>query len=157
MKYPVLRWIILTGLILLASCDPQMVYDQYRHVEGETWTWDDQKTFTVEVEDTVSLHNIYLQLRHTVEYPLSNLYLFVHLEGPTGNRMTDTVEMILAKPGGDWTGSGTGHLRQLSLLYRKQTRFSKPGPYRFTLEQGMRNPELPVTDLGVRIEKIKPE
>ncbi len=156
MKHPTLAWFIVLGLAPV-SCDPAMVYDQYQHVEDGLWRWDDRKTFTLEVEDTVSMHNIYLHVRHTVEYPMSNLYMFVHLEGPSGQQKTDTVQMILARPGGEWTGSGSGHLKELSLLYRKQTKFSQAGPYRFTLEQGMRTPELPVTDVGIRVERINPD
>ena len=43
-----------------------------------------QENSIVEITDTVSLNNIYLQVRHTVEYPMSNLYMFVHIKGPTG-------------------------------------------------------------------------
>jgi gliding motility-associated lipoprotein GldH len=143
--------------LTFVSCDPNMVYDQYVPIENGLWQWVDAREFKVEISDSTSLHNIYLQVRHTVDYPLSNLYMFVHVKGPTGRLMKDTVNMILAAPDGRWTGRGTGNLRELQLLYRKQTQFRIPGEYTFTLEQGMRNPELPVTDLGVRIEKINPE
>ena len=108
------------------------------------------------LNDTTSLYNIYVQVRHTVEYPMSNLYMFVHVKGPQGQHRKDTVNMILAEPSGEWVGRGTGNLRELQLLYKKQTQFRTPGTYVFTLEQAMRNPELPVTDLGIRIERINP-
>ena len=144
-------------IMLLASCDPDMMYDQYIKTEDGLWRWQDSKECCVEISDTVSLNNIYLQVRHTVEYPLSNLYMFVHIKGPSGQLLKDTVNMVLASPDGKWTGSGSGNLRELRLLYRRNSRFSQSGTYTFTLEQGMRNPELPVTDLGIRIERINPE
>jgi gliding motility-associated lipoprotein GldH len=142
-------------LILLVSCDKGMVYDEYVGTNGG-WRWQDAREFKVDLSDTLSLHNIYVQVRHTVEYPMSNLYLFVHVKGPKGQVRKDTVNMILAEPSGEWTGRGSGKLRELQLLYRKQTQFRIPGTYVFTLEQAMRNPELPVTDLGIRIERINP-
>ncbi|RLD50395.1 MAG: hypothetical protein DRI97_17105 [Bacteroidetes bacterium] len=148
--------LLLILFLAAVSCDPDMVYDQYIHIENGQWGWVDAREFKVEITDTTSLHNIYLQVRHTVEYPLSNLYMFVHVKGPTGQLLKDTVNLILAAPDGNWTGRGSGNLRELQLLYRKQTQFSTPGVYTFTLEQGMRNPELPVTDLGVRIERTNP-
>jgi len=151
-----LKSFVLFLFLALVSCDPNMVYDQYIHIESGLWGWVDAREFRVEISDTTSLNDVYLQIRHTVEYPLSNLYLFVHVKGPTGQIMKDTVNLILAAPDGSWTGRGSGNLRELQLLYRKQTQFRSPGIYTFTLEQGMRNPELPVTDLGVRIEKINP-
>ena len=144
-------------LIILTSCDPDMVYDQYSQTGDGMWRWQDAKEFNIEITDTISLNNIYLQVRHTVEYPLSNLYMFVHIKGPSGQLLKDTVNLVIASPDGKWTGRGTGNLRELRLLYRKNSKFNQPGAYIFTLEQGMRNPELPITDLGIRIERSNPD
>jgi gliding motility-associated lipoprotein GldH len=133
-----------------------MVYDQFEELDQGMWTWNDALEFEAEISDTLSLHNIYLQVRHTTEYPMSNLYMFVHVKSPTGQHMKDTINMILAAPDGKWTGKGNGNIRELMLLYRKQTKFRVPGTYIFTLEQAMRQETLPVTDLGVRIERINP-
>jgi gliding motility-associated lipoprotein GldH len=143
-------------MLYIVSCDSNMVYDQYRTTEKGMWGWQDTLQFRASITDTTSLNNIYLQVRHTVDYPMSNLYMFVHIKGPKGQSVTDTVNMILAAPDGEWNGKGNGHIRELMLLYRKQTRFSVPGTYTFTLEQAMRQPELPVTDLGIRIERVNP-
>lgn len=156
MKYPV-QFLILPVLIILSSCDEDMVYDQFTQTEGGIWRWQDAREFSVEISDTLSLHDIYIQVRHTVEYPMTNLYMFVHVKGPSGQNLKDTVNLVLAQPDGKWLGRGTGKLREIRLLYRSDTKFSEPGTYTFTLEQGMRNPELPVTDLGIRIERIKPD
>lgn len=149
-------FVLFLMILLSVSCDPHMIYDQYVQTENGLWNWTDAREFQVDITDTTSLHNIYLQVRHSVDYPLSNLYMFVHVKGPGGQHMKDTVNLILAAPDGRWTGSGTGKLRELQLLYRSQTQFGKSGTYVFTLEQGMRKPELPVTDLGIRIEKANP-
>jgi len=155
MKKPV-KFLVSFLFLILISCDPNMVYDEYVHMEDGIWKWTDAREFRADITDTISLHNIYLQIRHSVEYPMSNLYMFVHVKGPTGQILTDTINMILAAPDGRWNGSGTGKLRELQLLYRSQAQFGKSGTYVFTIEQGMRNPELPVTDLGVRIERSNP-
>lgn len=155
MKYPIILALIAL-LLHCHSCDSGMVYDQYIRTENGEWNWRDAKEFKVDISDTVSMHNIYLQVRHTVEYPLSNLYMFVHVKAPTGQHRKDTINMVLAAPDGKWTGKGNGTIRELMLLYRKQTKFRIPGTYVFTLEQAMREPELPVTDLGVRIERVNP-
>ena len=139
------------ALLTLFACDPGVVYDHFETMDNGTWGWTDPKEFEVEVSDTISLHNIYLQVRHTVEYPMSNLYMFVYVKSPSGQMLKDTVNIMLAEPDGRWVGKGSGHLRELMLLYRKQTRFGESGMYTFTLEQGMRNPTLPVTDIGIRI------
>ena len=155
MRYSLLIFMMVL-LLHARSCDPDMVYDSYEPTEQGMWSWNDAKEFRAEISDTVSTHNIYLQVRHTVDYPLSNLYMFVYVKGPTGQHLKDTVNLILAEPDGEWTGKGNGNIRELMLLYRKQTRFIIPGTYVFTLEQAMREEQLPVCDLGVRIERSNP-
>jgi gliding motility-associated lipoprotein GldH len=140
----------------MVSCNHDVVYDQYQPAGSDGWAWQDTKEFEADITDTVSLHNLYIQVRHTLDYPMSNLYMFVRIEGPSGQTMTDTVNVFLAYPDGKWIGSGIGKLKELSLLYRKHTVFAQPGRYRFMLEQGMRSPEIPVTDVGIRIEKQQP-
>ena len=147
-------WII--TVCFMASCNHDIVYDQYVSTDPEGWTWQDKKAFEVDITDTVSLHNIYIQVRHTLDYPMSNLYMFVRIEGPSGQTLSDTLNFILAHPDGKWIGSGVGKLKELSLLYRKHTVFAQPGIYRFELEQGMRSSELPVTNVGLRIVKQQP-
>jgi len=143
-------------VFLLVACDRNMLYDQFVHVEDASWDWSDIREFQVEVKDSLSLHNIYIQVRHTVDYPMSNLYMFVHVKSPEGQMRKDTIEMILARPDGEWTGRGNGHIRELSLLYRSGVRFALPGTYVFSLEQAMRKEQLPVSDLGIRVERINP-
>jgi gliding motility-associated lipoprotein GldH len=151
------RFLLVVILILVvASCDPLMVYDQYMATENGKWGWSDVGVFEAEMADTVSLHNVYIQVRHTVDYPLSNLYMFVLLKGPSGQYMRDTVNMILSAPDGQWVGTGTGKYKELMLLYRKQIRFNDPGQYTISIEQAMRKSKLPVTNVGVRIERLKP-
>lgn len=146
------RFTIVCLLILaLASCDPLVVYDRFKTTDNGNWRWNDVAVFEVEMNDTVTLHDVYLQVRHSIEYPMSNLYMFVHVKGPAGQHFKDTVNLVLALPDGRWTGKGTGKLRELRLLYRKNILFSEPGIYTFSIEQAMRKAELPVTDVGVRI------
>jgi len=155
MKYPFI--LALTVLFLhLHSCDSAMVYDRFEQLDHGMWTWKDPLDFKADINDTISLHNIYLQVRHTTDYPMSNLYMFVQIISPEGQTLKDTINMILAAPDGKWTGRGNGNIRELMLLYKKQSRFRVPGTYVFTLEQAMRQEELPVTDVGIRIERSNP-
>ena len=142
--------------MLIVSCDKGVVADKYHHIENSIWTWDDVRNFAFEIEDTESQHDILIQLRHTTDYPLSNLFLFVEITGPSGQTLKDTINYILAEPDGKWIGKGNGHIRELRYLYREHTFFPEQGTYSISLEQAMREPRLPVSDIGVRIEKITP-
>ena len=145
--------LLLISLFAGLSCDRHAVYDRFVTIEGENWEWDEVREFTFDLNDTTSLYNVLIQMRHTTDYPMRNLYLFVHLEGPSGQTLTDTINYMLAEPDGSWIGKGVGKLRELRYLYRKNTRFPEPGNYTVRLEQGMRVRGLPVTDVGIRVEK----
>lgn len=150
---------ILSIIILMfcfSSCDPGMVYDKFRHIDNASWKWEDPAEFDVEMNDTLDYQNIFIRIRHTVDYPLSNLYMFVHVTGPSGQRLTDTIDFKLAENNGKWIGSGLGKNREVDYLFKQNTRFPEAGNYHFSLEQAMRLKEVPVSEIGLRIEKVKP-
>lgn len=148
-------FIILSLIFPLASCDPYMLYDEYSKTEGGEWKWSDKKTFEVEVTDSLGLYDIILNFRHTTNYPKSNLFVFVTTTAPTGDHRRDTVEVIIADERGKWKGNGFSDIKLVSREFRRAVRFLFPGKYIFEIEQGMRLPEIPVTDVGLRIEEYK--
>ncbi len=139
--------------ILLMSCDPQMVFDQLKSTGNERWAWDENRSFEIPMEDSTALYNIYINVRHTKEYPFENLYVFILLKSPEGSVLKDTVDIRLANARGKWLGDGFGNIKFVREKYREGVRFGRSGIYSIELSQGMRVEEVPVTDIGVRIEK----
>ena len=140
-------------LFILCSCDPDMVYDNYQKTENGKWTWSDKKSFNVDVSDSLKRYNILINIRHTTEYPKSNLFVFVITKAPNGYSMRDTVEIQIADKRGKWLGNGFGDIKLISRMYKKGITFRYTGEYTFIIEQGMRLPDIPVTDIGLRVEK----
>jgi len=140
---------------LVSSCDPYMVYDKYSKTEGNEWKWSDKKVFEANLTDSVGLYNIIINVRHTTSYPKSNLFVFLTTTAPSGNSRRDTVEIIITDDKGKWQGNGFSNVKLVSREYRKAVRFLVPGKYTFEIEQGMRMPEIPVIDVGLRIEEFK--
>jgi gliding motility-associated lipoprotein GldH len=157
MRKPVSTFALLIfSTLFFAACDRNMVYEEFVRINNSSWHWDNPAEFTFETEDTAGFHDILIHLRHSTDYPLSNLYMFVHVEGPSGQEMTDTINFILAENSGKWIGSGIGNMRAIGYLYKKNTVFPQQGEYEITIEQAMRLPEVPVSEIGVRIEKVNP-
>ena len=65
--------------LLFVSCDKNVVVDMYQHIDNSIWTWDDVRRYAFEIDDTITEHDILIQLRHTCDYPMSNLYIFVEV------------------------------------------------------------------------------
>lgn len=150
-----IRILISSVIIILAvSCDPYRYYDKYLSAEGGQWKWSDIKRFEVAVTDSLESYDILINIRHTTAYPKSNLFVFITATAPNGNSRRDTLEITLADEKGRWRGHGFGDIKLVSREYRRAVHFPVKGVYIFEIEQGMRIPEIPVTDIGLRIEKF---
>ena len=140
--------------ILLFSCDPKGVYEKNIKIPDGIWYRENILHFEVVIEDTIRSHNLYVNVRNTSLYPMSNLYLFIETTAPSGHSVRDTVEVILADPKGKWLGSGLGDIWDLQQLYKQNVRFAQKGKYSFGFMQAMRTEKLPfILDVGLRVEK----
>jgi len=146
-------------IVLFTSCDLSRVYEENKEIESGIWNVHDTITFEVNLLDTLSLLNFYINVRNAGMYPYANLYMFVTITFPNGKTHRDTVECILADNKG-WLGSGLGDIWDNQILYRKGVRIPISGKYIFSYEQAQRSGEfayienLPfIMDVGLRIEK----
>ena len=147
----ILKAIILVAI--LVACDSNRVYEEYKAIDTSGWNKDSIARFDVNVTDTVSGNNIYINLRNKGNYPNSNIWLFLAVKAPNGTLLTDTVEYTLAEKSGKWKGSGIGDLFDNQFLYRKNIVFEQPGVYQFMIRQGMRTEMLKgIHDIGLRVE-----
>ena len=141
-------------ILFLTSCDPARVYEKNIKIPDGIWHRDNIVRFELLVEDTIRSHNLYVNVRNTSLYPMSNLFLFITTTAPSGHSIRDTVEVILADDKGKWMGSGLGDIWDLQQLYKENVRFAQRGNYSFEYEQAMRMEKLPfIIDVGLRVEK----
>ncbi|MFC2106859.1 gliding motility lipoprotein GldH [Bacteroidota bacterium] len=147
---------ILLSLIIITACDTNRVYDNSFSIPDQSWNKDSLLLFEVQINDTISLHNFYLNIRHNTDYPYSNIFFFINTSFPNGSAGRDTIEILLADKRGVWIGTGSGRVRDNQVLLRKNLRFPQTGIYSFSIEQAMRKNNLSgLEDLGIRIEKIE--
>jgi len=140
--------------ILLFSCDRNKVYEEYITIEDNMWKSDNIVKFEFEIEDTSSLHNVYINIRHASLYQFNNLWMFVTSSAPNGTKNIDTVECVLVDNENRWIGDGLGDIWDVQIPWKTNVRFNHQGIYRVQFEQAMRIEELPgIMDLGLRVEK----
>ena len=149
--------ILFLFLITFVSCDSNKVFEEYIEVENANWQKEDIASFEFEASDTITPHNIYINVRNTGNYAYSNLYLFVTMQGPDGAALIDTVNCTLADKRGKWLGKGVGDLWDLRMPYIGGFKFAQKGKHIVTFEQAMRVEEglEGITDVGLRVEKTK--
>lgn len=147
---------LIVCILFLISCDPNRVFED--NIDMPDFVWDIKNTpvFEVEINDTLSLYNLYVNVRHASHYPYANLYIFTTITFPNGKTRKDTVECILAEPNGQWKGDGMGDIWDLQIPWMKKIKFPLKGKYKFTYEHAMRMEQVPfVMDIGLRVEKAK--
>lgn len=146
--------IVLISSFALSSCDRNGVYEENINTSNSTWAENNVAKFIAPIADTVSYHNIYINIRNTTDYPNCNLYLFIATTAPTGVTQIDTVEYFLADDQGKWLGKGVGYIRDNQIPYKRNVRFPQKGDYRFEIKQAMRTDSLiGISSIGVRVEK----
>ena len=150
-KNPVLIVIL---FLVFTSCDSKRVFEENKPIENRTWKALNKLQFSFSIEDITIPYNIYLNIRNGMEYPYSNLYLFLKTTYPDGKVSRDTLECILADYDGRWLGSGVSSVKFNKFLFQKGVYFREKGAYNFEFEQAMRVNELKgITDVGLRIER----
>ena len=148
--------VIISLLILMISCNKNVVFSEYTKLPEEGWKTDNKLKFEVEIKDNNVLHTVFLNVRHADSYPYSYLFVFLTTTYPNGKISVDTLECILANKKGEWVGDGAGDLWDNKIPLKKNLRFPQTGKYTFSFEQGMRSNPLPlILDFGMTIEKAE--
>jgi gliding motility-associated lipoprotein GldH len=143
-------------LLLLPSCNSNVVYTNSRAMAEETWKLMDIPVFLVPISDTLNSNNVLFTIRNGSSFPFRNIYLFVTTTSPDGKKITDTLQYNLADEKGKWFGKGFGDIHELKLPYKSNVYFPLKGTYEFRIQHGMRVENLKgVYDFGLRIEKIR--
>ncbi len=157
-----LALLMLTGAAALAGCDPNRVYEENTDLKspsGDPYVWDVQQrpAFTFTIADTTARYDVYFNVRNAADYGFYNLYLKHTLTDPSGRLAGLALlhQMVLMDPKtGQPRGAGAGDIFDHQFLALPHQHFAKPGTYKLTLEQYMRQNQLPgIMAVGVRVAR----
>jgi gliding motility-associated lipoprotein GldH len=149
-----LAFMLILSFGVLQSCDSKRFFEENKRIEKSVWNNKDKAIFNVLITDILSSYDFSINLRNSVDYQYSNIYLFLRTVFPDGKVAKDTIECQLADYDGKWLGSGISNLKFNRFLFHKGVRFPLKGQYVFEVEQAMRVRDLKgISDIGIRIEK----
>jgi gliding motility-associated lipoprotein GldH len=148
--------LLLISLVLIFSCKGSTFYRENIEIDVNGWKKSEPAVFHLHIADNRQAYNTFVIVRHNALYKYSNLWMFIHISDPAGNKVTDTVECFLSDHRGKWYGSGLGDMKTVKMVYRPQVTFPDTGVYEIMIEQAMReNPLLYITDVGISVETIQ--
>ncbi len=155
MKHIILLPICSFIVLLLTECNLNSVYENNKSIPNYVWDNTNIVTFEANITDTISLYDIFVNVRHAHWYPYRNLWIIVYTSYPSGEKKKDRVELPLGNAKG-WYGDGMGDIWDITIPVQENVYFPKTGVYKFELEQNMREPKIPgIMEIGIRIEKTE--
>ena len=144
-------------LIFLTGCGTSNE-DVTMNPINNKWGKKAEQKFKLEISDLQTPKNIIFVVRNNNEYPYSNIRFIVNFKNPKSKiAQIDTLNYILAKPNGEWLGTGFGETKETLFQYRTNYKFPEKGTYEVGVIQAMRNNNLPgIEDIGIKVETAKP-
>ena len=155
--------VILIFFSLLQACDSNVVFSEYQSLDKANWKQDRLIAIDLAIQDTLALHNLYINLRNTKDYPYSNLFLIAKMSFPDNTIVVDTLEYEMTDANGRFLGSGFSDIKENKLFYKENVRFKQKGIYRFEVKQAMRergkitgiSKLKGVSDVGISVEVVE--
>jgi gliding motility-associated lipoprotein GldH len=139
--------------LVLLSCNSNRFFHETKRIPDGIWNTENRISFDLSIPDTSKRFLMFIDIRHDVEYPFANIYMFLDTRFPDGKIARDTIECQLADYDGRWLGSGSGSIRFNRFRFQKGIRFTRKGNYSFTFEQAMRKSRLNgIRDIGIELE-----
>lgn len=141
---------------LVCSCDSERLYEKNHDFNDRAWLSSDQPAFDFVVSDTLKAYNLYCNIRNSVEYPYSRIFINYSLQDSSGTSVAKN--MISAflfeeKTGKPLGSSGIGDVYDQQVLILKNFQFKTPGPYTMKFDQFMRTDTLSgILAVGFRLE-----
>lgn len=144
-------------LLLFAGCDSTRVHEVNVEFADKTWNIADRVTVDFEIKDTTLRYNVYFNVRNSLDYPYSRLFIHYAIVDPKNvvleKKMVSNY-LFDQKTGEPFGESGIGDLFDHQFPLIKNYKFQQIGLHKITFEQFMRKDTLEgVMAVGARIEK----
>lgn len=148
---------IFSVLLMMTSCNYNSENVVMKSLDGK-WNKKAIQKFGYHIKDAQNPKNIIFVVRNNEDYPYGNLRLIASIINTKSKKKeVDTLNYILAKPNGEWIGSGFGTTKETLFQYKLDYRFPENGTYEIDVVQAMRQDNLKgIEDFGVKIENAKP-
>ena len=143
--------------VFFVSCGKIDLYEKQAQIPEQQWFYNYVPGFTFHIEDTSSLYNVYIVLRHTDLYNYNNIWLNIGSKTPGDSMHFQKINLILASDAKGWEGRGTSDIFEVRKnISPGPVSFKRSGDYTFSIAQIMReNPLRYILNVGIRLEKVK--
>ncbi|MGN6530375.1 MAG: gliding motility lipoprotein GldH [Ginsengibacter sp.] len=141
---------------IFVSCIKINLFEKQAVIPSQQWFYTDIPQFSFHIDDTTSLYNVYIVLRHTDLYQYNNVWLRVGLKTPKDSVNFQNINLVLATDAKGWEGTGMDDIFEVRKnISAAPFSFKNAGEYTFSIAQIMReNPLNHIMNVGIRVEKV---
>ncbi|MDP2089218.1 MAG: gliding motility lipoprotein GldH [Flavobacteriaceae bacterium] len=147
---------------ILIACDSNRIFDEYVSIENSKWGKEDTITFNLNVSDTISAQNLFINIRNNNDYKYSNIFIITEILAPNQFTTIDTLEYEMADETGKWLGTGFSDLKENKLFFKENYVFQKSGKCDIKVIHAMRKSKETggletlegIISVGFRIESV---
>lgn len=143
--------------LFVAGCDDTRVFEVNHDFEQRAWLVTEKPEFEFTIVNTVDKYSLYCNVRNSVAFPYSRLFIKYELKDSTGRLLEGKMmpaflfDQHTGKPQGS---SGLGDIYDQRFPIISNYQFPSPGKYRVSFEQFMRKDTLEgVLAVGLRVER----
>lgn len=102
------------SIIILTSCQSNIVYHQYQPVANTGWLKNDALIYQTKSHIPQGNYNLQIGIRHMATYIYRDIWLEISCYSPNYT-YNDTLHLMLSDSKGNWFGKGIGGLIQHSI------------------------------------------
>ena len=151
LKYYLLLFVL---LIMSFGCNQSKVFEEYKKFDNLSWHRFNYLEFEVTVEDSENEFDVYISLRHLPEFQYKQLPINLTIYSPSGEMRTADHLLELIDDEGNRLSKCVGDFCDVSILVRKDFKFTEPGIYNFRIENKWKKVDLPgIMEVGLLIKK----
>ncbi|WP_118193457.1 gliding motility lipoprotein GldH [Albibacterium indicum] len=149
-------WLYTLVFCGLIACKDQPLIDQNKNITERRWFREQEQYFTVKVDQPATSYDLFLNLRNSIDFQFSDLYLQIQQKNPDSSRFNYSVKIKMTNGEGLWRGNGSGTIYSQQVRFLSDYQFPDSGTYIFSIKQNMRaNPVEGIHDVGFRIAETR--
>jgi gliding motility-associated lipoprotein GldH len=149
---------LITAIVLVA-CDENRIYEKNIDFEQRFWNVEQLPEYEFEIQNNTIRYNLYCDVRNSVSYEWSRLFLNYYLMDSTGKVIeSNLAELMLFDPktGKPYGNSGLGDIYDHRLKVVSNFKFPYNGKFKMKFKQEMRKDSLDgILAVGLRVEKAQ--
>jgi len=140
--------------LILNGCKNGVFYHDIQTIENGIWKYDDPKSFTFSVEDTLTFYDLLVEVKHDKRFPYQNLYLQLITSIPEEDSVDDILSIDLADYSGNKYGACGRNQCTFQVPVQQSFKFEKNGSYEISISQHSRIDSLPgISAIGLLIKE----